>query len=134
MYHKSALLLAALALAGCSAGDESSANQPAAAAIPTPAPPINPLALHSVEELVEEHGLRIGPEPDSDIVVVREGERIRVRLSPAFVAKLPKDSLLQLGIVEPDVTFTDAGYRSFMGKLHDYAHDHLEDHSQGHSH
>ena len=78
----------------------------------------DPLAVPLLVHMHEDAGLDVGPSAGSDFRAVREGDRVRVTLSPALIERLGPGSLERLSMVGPEKEFSWDGYLRFLNAFH----------------
>ena len=78
---------------------------------------VDPWLLPEVHHLAE-HGIRIGPSPEDDIRVSREGDSIRVEISPQYIEKQEAGFLATVGMIKPAESMSPERYAEFLESLH----------------
>lgn len=96
---------------------------------PPPAPWELPLARHLLE-----HDIRIGPTPEDDLQVTREGPKIRVEIRPHYLEKQPEDFLSKVGFAQAVEMLSEDGFHAFLETLHMTLPDHDDFEPEGHGH
>lgn len=82
---------------------------------------------HPIADHVTDHGLRIGPDAGSDIMVTREGEKIRVELSAKYLSSGSETLLAKLGMASKVELMSWQRYTDLLDAVHLTLQDH--DHS-----
>jgi len=94
-------------------------------------------ARFSMAVHLAEHDVKIGSQAESDILVSREGDRIKVEMTEAFLAGQPETFLSTLGMTERVEWMSEDRYTEVLNGIelvvapegHDHDHDHEgEDH------
>ncbi|MCG3199517.1 MAG: hypothetical protein GHCLOJNM_04035 [bacterium] len=113
------------------------------------APPANPWELPYARHMAE-HDIHIGPSPEDDIQVSRDGSKIRIEIRTRFLERQPADFLSKVGFAQAVEFVSEDGFHAFLDALHmtlpdhedfdsegpgnAHEHDHEHDHPEGEEH
>ena len=73
-----------------------------------------------IEHIAKEHDVRIGSEPDADILVSTSNDTVTVRFTAETMKRLPPDCLPILKFSGPERSFTETEFSGFLENIHDY--------------
>jgi hypothetical protein len=82
--------------------------------------PIAPEDVYMARHITKVHGVKIGSDERSDIIVNPSEDKVKVVFNNEFYNSLTPDAFFALRIDKKEAEFTKKGYVSFLGKFHAY--------------